>query len=239
MLLIIATVLMLALLMRGETALAQELPDYGIEWSGGTSTAVNTQIGIEITGMVARAEITQVFVNRGTQWAEAVYRFPLPDGAAVDQLLIEVGDRILVGEIQEKQSARRTYQQAASQGQTATLVEQQRANQFETKLANIGPGEEIRITIGFLSTVHYRDGEFSFQFPMTFTPRAGGANHRFELDHAPQPMLTSWSDATLNRSQHISWILVSVCKPACHFPGSTAAIMMSTFIRRRMAITSS
>jgi Ca-activated chloride channel family protein len=185
-LLIIASVLMLALLLRGETAVAQELPEYGIEWSGGVQTAVNTQIGIEITGMVARAEVTQIFVNQGAGWAEAVYRFPLPDGAAVDRLLIEVGSRVLVGEIHEK----------------ATLVEQQRPNQFETKIANIGPGEEVRITIGFLSTVTYRDGEFSFRFPMTFTPRGGGQNRQFEFETAPKPMLTSMSAPAFRNTDH-------------------------------------
>lgn len=190
-LLILASVLMLALLIRSESADAQEIPEYGIEWNGGIATAVDTRVGVEITGLTARAEVTQVFVNHGSEWAEAVYRFPLPDGAAVDRMRIEVGGRILEGEIREKQSARRTYQEARRKGQTATLVEQQRPNQFETRLANIAPGEEIRITIGFLSQVQYRDGEFSFSFPMTFTPRAGGESQRFQLGAAPQPMLTS------------------------------------------------
>ena len=195
-LLIMASLLMLALLVRGEVAHAQENEQvFGIEWSGGVETALDTSIGIDITGMIARAEVTQVFINRGSDWAEAVYRFPLPDGAAVDQLRIEVGNRVLVGEIQEKQSARRIYQQARDNGQTTTLVEQQKHNQFETRLANIAPGEEIRITIGFLSNVIYRDGQFSFRFPMTFTPRGGGENQRFQIDPTPRPMLTSLSAA--------------------------------------------
>lgn len=202
-LLITATVLMLALLVRGEVAHAQEANQvYGIEWTGGVETALDTAIGIEITGMVARAEVTQVFINRGTDWAEAVYRFPLPEGAAVDQLRIEVGNRILVGEIQEKQSARRIYQQARDNGQTTTLVEQQRHNQFETRLANIAPGEEIRITIGFLSNVIYRNGQFSFRFPMTFTPRGGGENQRFQFERTPRPMLTSLSSPDLMQADN-------------------------------------
>jgi len=195
-LLILASVLLLALLVRSGTAEAQDTPDYGIEWAGGVATAVDTQIGIEITGLIARAEVSQVFVNRGSEWAEAVYRFPLPDGAAVDRLIIQVGDRKLVGEIQEKQVARRTYQQARNNGQTTTLVEQQRPNQFETRLANIAPGEKIRITIGFLSKIDYRDGRFNFRFPMTFTPRGGGENQRFVLEQAPQPVLASLQNVT-------------------------------------------
>jgi Ca-activated chloride channel family protein len=87
---------------------------------------------------------------------------------------IKVGERILEGEIREKQEARRIYREAAANGQTTSLVEQQKANQFETRLANIGPGEEILVTISFLQTVEYVAGEFSLRLPMTFTPRWEG-----------------------------------------------------------------
>ena len=56
-------------------------------------------------------------------------------------------------------------------GQTASIVEQQRPNQFETRLTNIGPGEEILVTISFLQNVAFSNGEYSLRLPMTFTQR--------------------------------------------------------------------
>ena len=133
--------------MRTETAIADE-QIWGIEMKSDsglfTELAVDTDIQLDITGLVARVEITQHFTNHGSHWAEGVYRFPLPAGAAVDRLRIKVGERLLEGEIQEKEIARQTYQKAREAGQTATIVEQQRRNQFETRLANIGPGERHR-----------------------------------------------------------------------------------------------
>jgi len=117
-----------------------------------TQLAVNTDIQVDITGLIARVEVTQKFSNHSNQWAEGIYRYPLPQGAAVDRMYIKVGERILEGEIQEKETARRVYEKARDNGQTATLVEQQRRNQFETRLANIGPGEAIEITIGLPAT---------------------------------------------------------------------------------------
>ena len=52
-------------------------------------------------------------------------------------------------------------------------MEQQAPNQFETRLANIGPGESITVRIGFLGPVSYADHGFSLRIPMTFTPRGG------------------------------------------------------------------
>lgn len=179
-LLIFASVLVLLLIVRVETARAldafQGPPDgWGIEarTDGRTllNLALDTGIVVEVSGLAARVEVTQRFRNEGLAWKEAVYRFPLPDGAAVDRLRIEASGRVLEGEIREKTEARRQYQQASRSGRLASLVEQQRPNQFETRLTNIGPGEEVRVQIAFLARVDYADGSFALRLPMTFTPR--------------------------------------------------------------------
>ena len=173
-LLILATLLMLLLIVRVETARADEA-FYGIEFGAGPAAlkavALDTGIDVEVTGLVARIRVSQLFRNTGPDWAEAVYRFPLPEGAAVDRLLVEAGGRVLQGEIREKSDARRTYQQARDAGRVASLVEQQRANQFQTRLANIAAGEEIRVSIGFLMRVDFSDGSYGLDIPLTFTPR--------------------------------------------------------------------
>ncbi len=176
-LLILSAVLLLLLIIRVETARAESPGDelWGLEFQGGGRTqravAVNTEMEVDVTGLIARIDVTQVFHNDGFSWAEAVYRFPLPDGSAVDRLRVEVGGRVIEGEIREKMEARRQYQQARNDGIVASLVEQKKANQFETRLANIPPGEDIRVSISFLGRVEFADGSFSLRIPMTFTPR--------------------------------------------------------------------
>jgi Ca-activated chloride channel family protein len=173
-LLMLIGLLLLLFVIRTETAIADEQA-WGLHMISDsfvfTELAVDTDIQLDITGLVARVEITQRFTNHGSEWAEGTYRFPLPDDAAVDRLRIRVGERLLEGEIQEKEIARQTYQEARDAGQTATIVEQQRRNQFETRLANIGPGEVIEITIGYLQNVSYSQLSYHLRLPMTFTPR--------------------------------------------------------------------
>jgi Ca-activated chloride channel family protein len=198
-LLILAALLVLLLIVRVETARAQADPSpfWGIESAepgGSRSVALDTHIEVQINGLSARVQVSQRFRNDGLAWKEAVYRFPLPAGAAVDRLRIAASGRLIEGVIQEKAQARRQYQQARSEGRLASLVEQQRPNQFETRLANIGPGQEVRVEIGYLATVDYRSGSFSLQMPLTFTPRwepaASGANHH----SAPHPVLSTAGD---------------------------------------------
>ena len=165
----LCAIVLILLVIRVETATADE-SGWGLELitdiGSHTELAVNTDIQLAITGLVARVEITQLFTNRGMYWAEGVYRFPLPDGAAVDKMRVKVGERLLEGEIQEKQTARRIYQQASEAGQTASIVEQQRRNQFETRLANIAPGETIEVTIAFLQNVDFSDLSYQLRLPM-------------------------------------------------------------------------
>ena len=111
--------------------------------------------------------------TRGTSYVEAVYVLPLPDDAAVDRLSMKIGERVIEGEIHERQAAERIYGEARAAGQRASLVRQTSANLFTTAVANIAPGEHIDITIEYLQTARYDAGEFSLRVPMTFTPRYG------------------------------------------------------------------
>ena len=133
--------------------------------------ALGTEVDIQVTGTVALVEVRQQFFNQTGDWAEGRYRFPLPDRAAVEQLQIRLGQRLIEGEIQEKEAARATYQAARDQGQIAGLVERDQGNLFSTQVANIPPGEMVEIRIGFTQAVRYEHGQFRLAFPTTAAPR--------------------------------------------------------------------
>jgi Ca-activated chloride channel family protein len=137
---------------------------------------LETEVRISVAGVVARVRVAQRFHNTGTSYAEAVYVLPLPDDAAVDRLSMKIGERVIEGEIHERQSAERIYGEARAAGQRASLVRQTSANLFTTAVANIGPGEHIDVTIEYLQTARYDAGEFSLRVPMTSTPRYGASD---------------------------------------------------------------
>lgn len=132
---------------------------------------LSTSADMVINGLVNRVKVEQRFTNPTDDWINARYLFPLPQNAAVDHLTIQIGERIIEGEIQKKQQARETFNRAAEQGKKASLVEQHRANLFSTQIANVAPGETIVVNIQYQETVLYEDGEFSLRFPTTFTHR--------------------------------------------------------------------
>lgn len=177
-----ATVLFLLLAaLKAQVARAADFPSdlgsgtllFGNATGYAAAAPLSTDVRISIAGIVARVAVTQRFRNTGGGWSEALYAFPLPDGAAIDRLGMQIGERVIEGEIRARAQAERIYGEARAAGQRASLVRQTTPNLFTTAVANIGPGETIDITIEYLETARYETGELSLRFPMTFTPRYG------------------------------------------------------------------
>jgi len=132
---------------------------------------LSQDVNISVSGMTARTVLKQRFLNDTSSWQEAIYVFPLPTESAVDTLRMKVGERVIIGEIKEKEEAKKIYQKAKSEGKKASLLAQERPNIFTMAVANIAPGEEVTIEIEFGQLVLLSDGIFSLRFPMVVAPR--------------------------------------------------------------------
>ncbi len=132
---------------------------------------LNTDAAITVNGTIARVVVTQRFENPSGRWLEGVYVFPLPEQSAVDALHMEIGSRVIEGEIKGRSEAQQLYQAAKDNGQKASLVEQERPNIFTNSVANIGPHESIVIRIEYQETVKQDGGVYSLRFPLVVAPR--------------------------------------------------------------------
>jgi Ca-activated chloride channel homolog len=132
---------------------------------------VATDADVNVSGPTARSRITQIFHNPTDGWVEAVYVYPLPAGGAVDTLKMVVGDRVVVGEIKDRKTARELYEQARRSGQKAALMEQERPNIFTNSVANIGPGETVVVQIEYQEPIHQSAGQFTLRLPLVVAPR--------------------------------------------------------------------
>lgn len=140
---------------------------------GATTEAIRLGIDVDITvsGPTLRARVTQVFRNPTQDWVEATYVYPLATGGAVDTLKMVVGDRVIVGDIKERQQARVIYEEARRAGQKAALTVQERPNIFTNSIANIGPGETVLVQIEYQEPVHQSGNEYSLRLPLVVGPR--------------------------------------------------------------------
>ncbi len=138
-----------------------------------------TSVVADVSGFGARVNVTQTFKNPSREVIEAIYTFPLPNDAAVDRMQMQIGSRMVEGEIMRREDARMVYEAAKNAGQNAALLDQERPNIFTQSVANITPGATIKITISYVQILKFEEGEFEFTFPMVVGPRY--------LGNAPDP----------------------------------------------------
>ncbi len=131
----------------------------------------HTDVRAGVSGFLARVTVTQIFSNTAPQNVEAVYTFPLPQDAAVDDMTIQIGDRTVRGLIKRREEARAIYEHAKNAGHVAALLDQERPNIFTQSVANILPGAQVTVTISYVETLRYEAGSYEFVFPMVVGPR--------------------------------------------------------------------
>jgi Ca-activated chloride channel family protein len=132
---------------------------------------VHTDVALDVRGLVEAATVTQRYVNSGSSPIEAVYVFPLPHDAAVYDMEIRIGNRLIRSVIKEREEAKRTYEAAKSEGKRAALVEEERPNIFTASVANIMPGDRIDVRLRYVEPLRWEDGRVRLVFPMVVGPR--------------------------------------------------------------------
>lgn len=132
---------------------------------------VHTDVALDVRGLVAAATVTQQYVNSSSDPIEAVYVFPLPPDAAVYDMEIRIGNRVIHSVVREREEAKRTYEAAKSQGKRAALVEEERPNIFTASVANIMPGDRIDVRLRYVEPLKWEDGRVRLVFPMVVGPR--------------------------------------------------------------------
>jgi len=131
----------------------------------------HTDVKARISGYIASVAVTQQFHNPYPEKIEAVYVFPLPENAGINEFIMTIGTRKIRGIIREREEATKIYNQAKQQGYVASLMTQERPNIFTQRVANIEPGKQIDIEIRYFHTLTYQDGGYEWVFPMVVGPR--------------------------------------------------------------------
>lgn len=130
-----------------------------------------TDVMTNINGVIAETYVTQTYTNEGTRPINASYVFPASTKVSVHGMKMTIGDKVVTAQIKEKETAKEEFEQAKSEGKSASLLEQQRANVFTMSVANIMPGDVIRIELHYTELISPTEGIYQFVFPTVVGPR--------------------------------------------------------------------
>jgi Ca-activated chloride channel family protein len=131
----------------------------------------STSAAVNISGVIADVQVAQVYKNEGEKTLEAIYVFPASTRAAVYGMKMTIGKRVIEAKISKREDARKEYEQARQAGKTASLLEQQRPNVFQMNVANILPGDEIKVQLKYTELLVPADRVYEFIYPSVVGPR--------------------------------------------------------------------
>ncbi len=130
-----------------------------------------TEVAVKISGVIADVTVTQTYRNEGQRAIEAKYVFPGSTKAAVSGLNVRLADRLITAQIREKQQAKIEYDTAKKEGKTAALLEQHLPNVFQMNVANILPGDDVKVELRYTELLVPQSGNYQFVFPTVVGPR--------------------------------------------------------------------
>ena len=142
------------------------------------------RIRATLVGLAQRTLVEQTFVNLEPRSIEAVYTFPLPDGAAVCGFEVVTGDRVLTGTVDDADAAVEQYESAVAAGDGAFLAEQDRPDVFTVRVGNLNPGQAVTVRLTTVRPLDVVDGEVRIAFPTVLAPRYATAGGTDPLDAA-------------------------------------------------------
>ncbi len=131
----------------------------------------STAASVNISGVIADVLVTQIYKNEGKKPLEAIYVFPASTRAAVYGMKMTIGKRVIEAKIKKRDEARRDYEQARDAGRSASLLEQQRPNVFQMNVANIMPGDVIKVELKYTELLVPTDKIYEFVYPTLVGPR--------------------------------------------------------------------
>jgi len=107
---------------------------------------------------VLRYEVEETFRNRGGTVQEADYMYPLPAGAAFQELQLSINGQLVSGEIMDAGRARQTYEEIVRRQRDPALVEWMGYGLLRARIFPINPGEEKRVLLRF-QVIAPREGD--------------------------------------------------------------------------------
>uniref|UniRef100_A0AAZ3QVK4 Poly [ADP-ribose] polymerase n=1 Tax=Oncorhynchus tshawytscha TaxID=74940 RepID=A0AAZ3QVK4_ONCTS len=120
--------------------------------------------------LLSQVIIFQTYTNQSTVPIEAKYVFPLDDSAAVCGFEAFINGKHVMGQVKEKQQARKEYKQAIERGHGAYLMDQDAPDVFTISVGNLPAGATVLIKVTFVTELVVMEGLINFSLPGSVAP---------------------------------------------------------------------
>ncbi|MBI2837254.1 MAG: VWA domain-containing protein [Acidobacteria bacterium] len=140
-----------------------------------TTSAPVPLVGVSVEAWVrdigARVTVTQKYRNQEDKPIEAVYIFPLDEGAAVCGFEALIDNVRVLGRVKEREEAFEEYDDALEAGHGAYLLDQEKPDVFTASIGNVPPGKEVTVRVSYVTELGCEGDSLQFVIPTTVAPR--------------------------------------------------------------------
>lgn len=105
-------------------------------------------------GDLVETSVEHVFHNGTDARLEGAFRFPLPKGAILTGLAMEIDGKLMEGELVERDKARKVYEAIVDSMRDPALLEWEHGNTFKLRVFPIEPKSDKRVVLRFLAPLH-------------------------------------------------------------------------------------
>jgi hypothetical protein len=178
-------------------SLAAKRPRDQQELSGAVQLSEH-DVKVQIVGSIARTEVEEVFTNQTDEVLEGIYRFPLPPGAQIERLALDVDGKLVDGAYVERERAAAIWRGAIVNAgapkpqeeiiwvpgpwRDPALLEWQRGNRFELRIYPIPRHGSRRVVIAYTERLEPSEGRRQYVYRLPRDPGGSTRIERFNVD---------------------------------------------------------
>src|SRR5215468_1164983 len=124
-------------------------------------------------GDLAVTEVEHVFHNPADgRPREGTFRFPVPDGAMLTGLAMEIDGKLVEGEIVERDRARQIYDEVVDAMQDPALLEWEAGNWFKLRVFPLAPNADKRVIIRYAAPLSRGPNGYEYSYDLAIADRS-------------------------------------------------------------------
>ena len=110
--------------------------------------------------------VEQIFHNPNNSDLEAIYSFPVPESAAVGELIYWINDQPVIGEVVEKEIARKIYEEEKAAGRNTALAEKDKYKTFDIHVYPVKAQSDVKIRLVYIQPAYVDTGIGRYVYPL-------------------------------------------------------------------------
>lgn len=124
------------------------------------------RVSVSLREQLAITKVQQVFLNSTNMPAEGVYLFPLPDEAAVSDLVLYLDGQPIKGQLLEADQARRIYEEIVRRRRDPVLLQYMGRRAVQLNIFPIPPRSERKVEITYSHILRAENGTLRYSYPL-------------------------------------------------------------------------